>query len=174
MVCHGWARKEVGTYRALGAPLLVGRHAHAGHKQRPRQLTCYLRILTDPLPPAFGLKTTTNKHITMIHPLAILSEAETNLARDVVKAAHPDTVIDFREIFLQEPPKAQLLEFLALEHAGRLSPTTPRPPRLALCQYDVIGADRIPQFHESVVDVVSRSRVKHTVVGKEHHASLTL
>lgn len=112
--------------------------------------------------------------VTMSHPLAILSEAETNLARDVVKNAHPNTVIDFREIFLQEPPKAQLLEFLAVEHAGRLSPTTPRPPRLALCQYDVIGADRIPQFHESLVDVVFRTRVKHTIVGKQHHASLTL
>lgn len=110
----------------------------------------------------------------MTHPLAILSEAETNLARDVVKAAHPNTVIDFREIFLQEPPKARLVEFLALEHACHLSPTTPRPPRLALCQYHVIGADRIPQFHESVVDVVSRIRMKHTVVGKQHHASLTL
>lgn len=108
------------------------------------------------------------------HPLSILSIEETNLARDVVKAAHPNVVIDFREIFLQEPPKPQLQEFLALEHAGRLSPTTPRPPRLALCQYDVIGADRIPQFHESVIDVVSQSRVKHTVVGTEHHASLTL
>lgn len=108
------------------------------------------------------------------HPLSILSIEETNLARDVVKAAHPNVVIDFREIFLQEPPKAQLLEFLALEHAGRLSPTTSRPPRLALCQYDVIGTDRIPQFHESVIDVVSQSRVNHTVVGKEHHASLTL
>lgn len=110
----------------------------------------------------------------MIHPLAILSEAETNLARDVVKAAHPGTVIDFREIFLQEPPKTQVQEFLALEHAGRLSPTTARPPRLALCQYDVIGADRIPLFHESVVDVVSRTQVNHTVVGKQHHASLVL
>lgn len=110
----------------------------------------------------------------MSHPLAILSEGETNLARDVVKATHPNTVIDFREIYLQEPPKAQLLEFLAVEHGGRLSPTTPRPPRLALCQYDVIGSDRIPQFHESVVDVVARSRIKHTVVGKQHHASLTL
>ena len=108
------------------------------------------------------------------HPLSILSIEETNLARDVIKAAHPNVVIDFREIFLQEPPKAQLQEFLAFEHAGRLSPTTPRPPRLALCQYDVIGADRIPQFHESVIDVVSQSRVKHTVVGREHHASLTL
>ena len=57
----------------------------------------------------------------MAHPLTILSPDETNLARDLVRAAHPaNTVIDFREIYLQEPPKAQLLEFLALEHAGRL------------------------------------------------------
>jgi primary-amine oxidase len=108
------------------------------------------------------------------HPLTILSEAETNLARDVVIAEHPNTVIDFREIYLLEPPKGQLHEFLALEHAGRLSPTTPRPPRLATCQYDVIGADRIPSFHESVVDVVARKRVKHHIVGKQHHASITM
>lgn len=132
-------------------------------------------VLKNPrISPPLVLTGKSSRITTMIHPLAILSEAETNLARDVVKSAHPNTVIDFREIFLQEPPKAQLVEFLALEHAGRLSPTTPRPPRLALCQYDVIGADRIPQFHESVVDVVSRTRVKHTVVGKQHHASLTL
>lgn len=110
----------------------------------------------------------------MSHPLTILSIDETNLARDVVKSLHPGVVIDFREIFLQEPPKAQLVEFLAIEHAGRLSPTTPKPARLALCQYDVIGSDRVPQFHESVIDVITQSRVEHTVVGKEHHASLTL
>ncbi|KAL6238306.1 hypothetical protein BDW75DRAFT_201973 [Aspergillus navahoensis] len=108
------------------------------------------------------------------HPLAILSEEEINLARDIVIAQHPNTVIDFREIYLQEPPKGQLLEFLALEHAGRLSPTTPRPPRLALCQYDVIGADRVPSYEESVVDVVASKCIKHTVVGKQHHAALTL
>lgn len=115
-----------------------------------------------------------HNHTAMTHPLSILSEEETNLARDVVKNAHPSTVIDFREIFLKEPPKAQLLDFLALEHAGRLSPTTPRPPRLALCQYDVIGIDRIPRFHESIVDIGARMRVKHAIVGKQHHASLTL
>ncbi|KAF9889337.1 hypothetical protein FE257_007447 [Aspergillus nanangensis] len=108
------------------------------------------------------------------HPLAILSEEETNIARDVVRSAHPDTIIDFREIYLSEPPKDQLREFLSLEHAGRLSPTTPRPPRLALCQYDVVGADRIPSYQESVVDVGARKTVKHQVVGKQHHAALTL
>ncbi|KAL2867330.1 putative copper amine oxidase [Aspergillus lucknowensis] len=108
------------------------------------------------------------------HPLTILSEEEINLARDVVVAQHPNTVIDFREIYLREPPKDQLLEFLALEHSGSLSPTTRRPPRLALCQYDVIGSDRVPSYEESVVDVVARKSVKHHVVGKEHHAALTL
>lgn len=109
----------------------------------------------------------------MLHPLAILSEQETNFARSTIIAAHPDTVIDFRQIYLSEPPKTQLREFLALEHSGRLSPTSPRPARLALCQYDVIGPDRVPSFHESVVDVGSGKRVKHHVVGKQHHASLT-
>jgi len=110
----------------------------------------------------------------MYHPLDILSEQETNVARDVVVASHPGKVIDFREIFLQEPPKKQLREYLELEHAGRLSPTTTRPPRLAKCQYDVIGSDRIPEYHESVVEIGAKKRVSHQVVGKQHHASLTL
>lgn len=107
------------------------------------------------------------------HPLSILSEQETNTARSSIIAAHPGTVIDFRQIYLHEPPKAQLRDFLALEHSGRLSPTSPRPARLALCQYDVIGPDRVPSFHESLVDVALGKRVKHHVVGKQHHASLT-
>ena len=107
------------------------------------------------------------------HPLSILTEEETNVARNAVIAGHPDTVIDFRQIFLNEPPKVQLREFLALEHSGRLSPTSPRPARLALCQYDVIGADRVPSFHEALVDVALGKKVKHQVIGKEHHASLT-
>lgn len=106
------------------------------------------------------------------HPLAILSEQETTRARDVVLASYTDKVIDFREIYLLEPPKAQLKEYLALEHSARLSPTSPRPPRLALCQYDVIGTDRLPEYHESVVDVELGKCVKHQVVGKPHHASI--
>lgn len=104
------------------------------------------------------------------HPLASLSEEETNTARDVVVTSHPETVIYFREIYLLEPPKAQLREFLALEHAGRLNATTPRPPRMALCQYDVIGSDRVPSPRESVVDVGSRQQVEHQVIPEQHHA----
>ncbi|KAI4763829.1 putative copper amine oxidase [Aureobasidium sp. EXF-3400] len=108
------------------------------------------------------------------HPLSILSIAETNLAREIVLAHHDKEVIDFREIFLQEPTKGELVKYLQLEHSGRLSPSSPRPARLAKCQYDVIGQDRIPSYHESVVDIGSRQRIKHEVIGKEHQAALTL
>jgi Cu2+-containing amine oxidase len=110
----------------------------------------------------------------MPHPLDNLSVDETNAARDVVLATHPDGVIFFREIFLQEPAKEELTRFLALEHAGSLSSTTPRPARLAKCQYDVVGRDKVPEFHESIVDVVKKHSVHHVVVGKHQHASLTL
>lgn len=108
------------------------------------------------------------------HPLAGLSPDEINVARDVVVASHPDTIIYFREIYLSEPPKDQLREFLALEHSGRLSPTTPRPSRLALCQYHVVGQDKCSEYHESVVDIRLQRRVKHQIVDKKFHAALVV
>ncbi|KAF2198065.1 copper amine oxidase-like protein [Delitschia confertaspora ATCC 74209] len=108
------------------------------------------------------------------HPLQTLSIEETRIARDVILSLHPDVVIDFREIYLQEPAKGFMKMYLELEHSAHLSPTSPRPPRLAKCQYDVIGADRIPEYNESVVDVEKRERVKHEIVGKEFQAALTL
>lgn len=108
------------------------------------------------------------------HPLDILSVDETNVARDIVLSLHQDVVLDFREIYLQESAKDELRKFLQFEHSGRLSSTSSRPARLAKCQYDIIGADKVPSYHESVVDVVQKKRVKHQVVGKEHHACLTV
>jgi primary-amine oxidase len=77
---------------------------------------------------------------------------------------------------LQEPEKELMKQYLELEHAAQpgQSPTSKRPPRLAKCQYDIIGSDKIPEYHESVIDVELRKRVRHEVVGKEHQASLTL
>ncbi|KAF2474056.1 copper amine oxidase-like protein [Lindgomyces ingoldianus] len=108
------------------------------------------------------------------HPFRILSVEETQVARDVVLSLHPDVVVDFREIYLQEPAKQGMKEYLDLEHSAKLSPTSKRPPRLAKCQYDIVGSDRIPEYHESIVDVGIRKRVRHEVIGKENHASLTL
>lgn len=108
------------------------------------------------------------------HPLSALSIDETNLARDVVRQQHSEVVLDFRQIFLQEPPKAEVLSFLEAEHSDNLSESTPRPARLALVTYDVIGGSRVPEYHESIVDLTKKERVKHQVVSSDHHASLTV
>lgn len=109
------------------------------------------------------------------HPLQQLSYQETVLAKDVIIAEHDQTeVILLRQIFLEEPPKAELRKFLALEHAGGITESSPRPSRLARCQYDVIGSEKIPFFHEAVVDINKKASVLHEVVGKEHQAPLIL
>lgn len=105
------------------------------------------------------------------HPLDMLSAEETNAARDFILKLHPDAVLSFREIFLEEPPKQQLIEYLTAEHAGK---TAQAPARRALVQYDVIGSDRIPEFHEAIIDLDAQKRESHTVVDKSQHASLTL
>lgn len=109
-----------------------------------------------------------------LHPLSTLSAEETTRARDIILDAHSDELVLFREVFLQEPAKAELIKYLDLEHAGRLSPTSPRPARLAKCQYDIIGSDKIPYHHEAVVDVEKKTRVRHEVIGKEHQAALIM
>ena len=108
------------------------------------------------------------------HPLAALSTHETHVARDVILASYPGKAIFFRQIYLEEPAKQDLLPYLELEHSGNLSPTSPRPKRLAKCQYDVIGSEADPEFHEAVVDVEEKTRVDYTVVGEPHHAALDL
>lgn len=105
------------------------------------------------------------------HPLDILSAEETNSARDLILTLHPDAVLSFREIYLEEPPKDQLIAFLTAEHKGE---SAIPPHRTAQVQYDVIGADRVPQYHEAIVDLNEKKRIAHTVVDKSQHASLTL
>lgn len=115
--------------------------------------------------------------LTMVpHPFKILSLEETRTARDIVLSLHPDVVVDFREIFLQEPEKELMKQYLALEHAAKpgQSPASQRVPRLAKVLYDVVGSDKIPEYHESLVDVQQKKRVRHEVVGKEKQATLTL
>jgi primary-amine oxidase len=110
------------------------------------------------------------------HPFKTLNIEETRVARDVVLSLHPDVVVDFREIYLQEPEKEIMKKYLESEHTEGLgkSPDAKRPPRLAKCQYDVIGSDKIPENHESVIDVDLQKRVRHEIVGKENQVSLTL
>lgn len=109
------------------------------------------------------------------HPLQQLSVEETQRAKDILISEHDkNEVLVVREIWLQEPPKAELFKFLELEHSGNLTQSSPRPARSAVCQYDVVGSDKIPYFHEAVIDLGEGARVKHEVIAKEQHAPLKL
>jgi primary-amine oxidase len=110
----------------------------------------------------------------MVHPLRGLSVQETERAKETLLAEHKGELIIVREIWLQEPPKQQLRKFLDLEHSGNLTATCPRPARCAAAQYDVVGSDKIPYFHEAVVDIDKKAVVKHEVISKEQHAPLKL
>lgn len=112
---------------------------------------------------------------TAPHPLNALTIDETSVARDVILKSHPGASIYFRIISLLEPPKAELIKFLEAEHAGKLSESTPRPPRLAEVKYDAIeSGSKVPVYQESWVDIGTQERVNHNVISTEFHASLTL
>ncbi|PNS19643.1 Copper amine oxidase 1 [Sphaceloma murrayae] len=108
------------------------------------------------------------------HPLSSLTEAETLTARDVLLSLHQHEVLIFREIFLQEPSKDVVVEYLEAEHSGEEAAALSPPPRLARCQYDVVGGDKIPVYQESVIDVSTKKRVDHEIIGTDHHAALTI
>jgi primary-amine oxidase len=108
------------------------------------------------------------------HPLDPLTIDEINIARDVILNNYADVVVDFREIYLQEPAKTELLAFLREEHSGSLGIDAKRPVRLAKCQYDVIGTNKMPEFHECAVDIDHKEVLHREVVDVVHHASLTL
>jgi primary-amine oxidase len=111
--------------------------------------------------------------MSFVHPLQSISAAEIQNARDVVLKYHDKDVISFREIFIQEPRKAELSRYLDAEHNGKLSESA-SPSRLAKCQYDVIGSDKIPYYHEATVDTKAGTVVEHEIIGKGLQPSLTL
>jgi primary-amine oxidase len=120
-------------------------------------------------------RTCINIHnMSSLHPLQNISAAEIQSARDVVLAFHNKDVISFREIFIQEPRKAELSRYLDAEHSGKLSTDSTSPSRLAKCQYDVIGADKIPYYHEATVDIKAGNVLEHEIIGKGSQPALTL
>lgn len=107
------------------------------------------------------------------HPLEWLSVIEIETARKaILEARGKEIVIKFRGIFLDEPPKQELIKFLDTEHAAGIKSHTPRPARLAKVQYDLIHANRTPEYTESIVDVNTGIEVSKRVVSKTHQPSL--
>ncbi|KAF8847058.1 putative copper amine oxidase [Acephala macrosclerotiorum] len=111
---------------------------------------------------------------TTPHPLEPLTIEEVHSARDIVLGFHTSSIIDFRSISLEEPPKAELQPFLDLERACKLTASTPKPKRLARVNYDVIGRDKVAKYYETLVDVRNGMKVSDEVIEKPTHAALTL
>jgi primary-amine oxidase len=113
-------------------------------------------------------------NMSFAHPLQNISATEIERARNTLLAYHDKDVISFREIFIQEPRKADLSCYLDAEHSGKLSSASVHPSRLAKCQYDVIGGDKIPYYHEATVDIEKSTVLEHEIIGKESQPALTL
>ncbi|PFH57768.1 hypothetical protein XA68_14595 [Ophiocordyceps unilateralis] len=87
------------------------------------------------------------------HPLAPLSEAEFIRARDaVLELREKDDALFFRSLYLEEPPKAELIPFLEAEHAAVLTDHDSRPRRRARVEFDVVRPG-VSIFTCAVVDV---------------------
>jgi primary-amine oxidase len=112
--------------------------------------------------------------MSLPHPLLPLTIPEVHIARDTVLSVHKNSILDFRSLSLEEPPKAELQPFLDLENAGLLQSHTPRPARLARVTYDVIGGDRVAKYFETLVDITQKAVVGQQVVERPAHAALTL
>ncbi|KAF7506674.1 hypothetical protein GJ744_011503 [Endocarpon pusillum] len=102
-----------------------------------------------------------------------LNGSKIDIARQVVTKARSGHLLLFRDIFAEEPAKAELVPFLEAEHSGQLTEETSRPPRLARVQYDKIGDDGSHAYTESVVDVTAQHEVLHRVVEKDVQPPLT-
>lgn len=98
------------------------------------------------------------------HPLAPLSSDEfTGASNVVIKSYGPSEPLFFRSVYLHEPTKAELVPFLELEHADKVTPETPRPPRLAAVEYDVIRGEKT-DYSRAIVNVATKEIVSKGVV----------
>lgn len=98
------------------------------------------------------------------HPLAPLTEAEFNKARDaILKLYKSEDAIFFRSIYLREPKKEELVLYLELEHAEKLTSESARPRRLAQVEYDAIKT-KVPEFIRTLVDVATGEVVEHDAI----------
>ncbi|KAK4157368.1 copper amine oxidase [Chaetomidium leptoderma] len=97
------------------------------------------------------------------HPLDPLTAREIQQAADVLQRHVPGSDIIFRVITLWEPPKAEMVVFLDMEHGGKETPKS--PARVAKVQAHVNKT-----FSEFKVDLGQQAVVSHeTLHGRHSH-----
>ncbi|PHH79833.1 hypothetical protein CDD80_3694 [Ophiocordyceps camponoti-rufipedis] len=105
------------------------------------------------------------------HPLAALSEAEFVRARNsVLDVRGPEDSLFFRALYLEEPPKAEMVAFLEAEHAGLVTDDTPRPRRRARVEFDIVGPHQ-SIFTCAIVDVEAGEIVSRRTAEEEAYPS---
>ncbi|OAA57841.1 copper amine oxidase 1 [Akanthomyces lecanii RCEF 1005] len=106
------------------------------------------------------------------HPLDSLSVDEIRIASGAVRRARKTPLV-FRNVFNIEPPKVELLPFLDAERAGFPDPDTPRPPRRACAQYDVIETDGDRYYMESTIDLATGREIATKLLKTHQRAPFT-
>ncbi|KAI3321584.1 copper amine oxidase 1 [Xylariaceae sp. AK1471] len=86
------------------------------------------------------------------HPLRPLVDEELVRARDLVVKKHggEGVVLFFRSIYVDEPKRDDLVQFLIAEHAGQSPATT--PPRQVTVLFDLVK-DGVPRLTQTIVDI---------------------
>lgn len=104
-----------------------------------------------------------------MHPLSQLSRDEFITSREIVVNAHgSDVTLFFKAIYLDEPRKEELVQFLKIEHEGSLTDATPRPKRCAKVEYLVV-TEKDHEYTSSVVDLDAKEVVSSTSCDKKGH-----
>ncbi|KAK7513134.1 copper amine oxidase [Phyllosticta citriasiana] len=102
-----------------------------------------------------------------LHPLAPLTAEEIKAAAAVIKSVWPaGTDLQFKNITLEEPAKADVVPYLDAEHAGTPLPSGIR--RKAFVNYYIRNTNK---FHEATVDLTSRSVESNVRLGPNLHAN---
>ncbi|KAK0114069.1 hypothetical protein ONS95_014308 [Cadophora gregata] len=106
------------------------------------------------------------KKTTPQHPLGPLTAGEITESANIIKSIWPaNTNIQFKSITLQEPNKADLVPFLAAEHAGQSTPTIERR------SFIVYYLRNTNKLHEAVVSL-SQGKVESNVrLGPNVHSN---
>ena len=106
-------------------------------------------------------------------PLTPLSMKEVDIARQAILDSSRGSLVFFRGISLEEPPKSELAPFLDLEHSGTLLADSPRPARRAIVKYDRVDDHGGRIYMESSIDVNARSEAEHRTFGKDVQPSMS-
>ncbi|KAI9894915.1 MAG: hypothetical protein M1814_000135 [Vezdaea aestivalis] len=106
------------------------------------------------------------------HPLVQLTVEEHEAARQALLSSYPDDLLQFRSLFLEEPPKAQLQRFLEAEREG--STRLQHPPRVARVQYDVVHKNGAHDYSEALIDVASAEVTWRQIVDSDYQPSFTM